>query len=43
MAKTGTVDKALPLLQQLHTRYPDHPRAAIIAQAIARLQGSRQT
>ena len=43
LAKTGAVDKALPLLQQLHTRYPDHPRAAIIAQAIARLQGSRQT
>ena len=39
LAKTGAVDKALPLLQQLHTRYPDHPRAAIIAQAIARLQG----
>ena len=38
LAKTGAVDKALPLLQQLHTRYPDHPRAAIIAQAIARLQ-----
>ena len=43
LAKTGAADKALPLLQQLHTRYPDHPRAAIIAQAIARLQGSRQT
>lgn len=43
LAKTGAVDKALPLLQQLHTRYPDHPRAATIAQAIARLQGSRQT
>ena len=43
LAKTGAVDKALPLLQQLHTRYPGHPRAAIIAQAIARLQGSRQT
>ena len=43
LVKTGAVDKALPLLQQLHTRYPDHPRAAIIAQAIARLQGSRQT
>ena len=43
LAKTGAVDKALPLLQQLHTRYTDHPRAAIIAQAIARLQGSRQT
>ena len=39
LAKTGAADKALPLLQQLHTRYPDHPRAAIIAQAIARLQG----
>ena len=39
LAKTGAVDKALPLLQQLHTRYSDHPRAAIIAQAIARLQG----
>ena len=43
LAKTGAVDKALPLLQQLHTRYPDHPRAATIEQAIARLQGSRQT
>ena len=43
LAKTGAADKALPLLQQLHTRYPDHPRAATIAQAIARLQGSRQT
>lgn len=39
LAKTGAADKALPLLQQLHKRYPDHPRAATIAQAIARLQG----
>ena len=43
LAKTSAVDKALSLLQQLHTRYPDHPRAATIAQAIARLQGGRQT
>ena len=39
LAKTGAADKALSLLQQLHTRYPDHPRATTIAQVIAHLQG----
>ena len=43
LAKTGAADKALSLLQQLHTRYPDHPRAATIALVIARLQDGERT
>ncbi|WP_298642595.1 hypothetical protein [uncultured Cardiobacterium sp.] len=43
LAKTGQTDKALPLLQQLHARYPDHPHAAQIARALARLQGDGRT
>ena len=42
LAKSGAADKALSLLQQLHTRYPDHPQAEQIRRAVTQLQGSGQ-
>lgn len=38
LAQSGQIDKALPILQQLHARYPNHPHAVQITQAITRLQ-----
>lgn len=38
LAQSGQTDKALPILQQLRARYPNHPHAVQITQAITRLQ-----
>ena len=38
LAQSGQIDKALPILQQLRARYPNHPHAVQITQAITRLQ-----
>lgn len=43
LAQSGQIDKALPILQQLHTRYPNHPHAVQITQAITRLQQNNRS
>ena len=38
LAHNGQTDKALPILQQLLTRYPDHPHRDLFRRAAAQLQ-----
>lgn len=42
LAHSGEADKALPILQQLHTRYTDHPLAPHIARTLTQLQSGGQ-
>ena len=43
LAQSGQTDKALPILQQLRARYPNHPHAVQITQAITRLQQNNRS
>ena len=43
LAHSGEADKALPILQQLLARYPDHPHIEHIRRTLAELQSGGQT